>query len=239
MAGCPYGQSLIAWSDALDVELVMLLPCRRWRCEHCGTVRAADLSRRIVAANPTKFLTLTVNNAQFANPREAYDKTRRKLPKFTARMRKLTPEFEYVRVLEVTKAGWPHYHLLTRMNYVSQHKISTAWAELTGSPIVDIRQIKNGQNNINYVCKYLKKQIYCTFTERRVSWSRNFFPKDEKTDRIEWELRHKEHRREHPSVTIQEEWGPGMIYQVGPYAWTRTDMRTRAANKDEQAPTRA
>jgi len=94
------------------------------------------------------------------------------------------------------------------------------WAGLTGSPIVDIRQVRPGQNSVNYVCKYLRKQAYCSFTTRRVSWTRGFFPAELKTDQIDWKLIDKEHLTEHPATTIVEDWGPNMIYRVGPYAWT-------------------
>jgi hypothetical protein len=223
MGGCPYAQTCQAWSDLYNAEVIMLLPCKRWGCEHCGVVRAADLSRRIVEAAPTKFITLTVANSLFDSPRHAYDETRRRLPKWSAKIRKKLGSFEFCRVLEMTSQGWPHYHLLARCRYIPQETISEFWAGLTGSPIVDIRAIRHGQNSVNYVCKYLKKQAYCPFTSRRVSWSRNFFPKTEKPPKDSWKLRLKEHKREHPADVIQDEWGSVLIHRIGPYAWTNRE----------------
>lgn len=230
LGGCPYAQTLIARSTTLQAEIIMALPCKRWGCEHCGIVRAADLSRRIVEARPTKFITLTVSSQHWDTPREAYDETRRRLPKWSNKVRKTTGSFEFVRILEVTKAGYPHYHLLARCPYIPQKLLSEMWAGLTGSPIVDVRAIREGQNSVNYVCKYLRKQLYCSFTNRRVSWSRNFFPKLPKEPRLDWQLTHKEHRTDSPAKVIRDEWGCPMLFRVGPYAVTRdalTDAHLR------------
>lgn len=236
MQGCPNGQTLQAWSKTLDCEVIMLLPCKRWGCSHCGVVRAADLSRRIVQAQPTKFITLTVSNSSFANPRDAYDQTRRRLPKWSAKVRKEVGSFEYCRVLEVTNAGWPHYHLLARCGYIPQATLSLFWAGLTGSPIVDIRKVQQGQNSVNYVCKYLRKQKYCSFTTRRVSWTKNFFPKAAETGKVDWELKTKEHKLDHPSWVAMQEWGPVPIYRIGPYAWTNRDPSKQVEQEANEPP---
>lgn len=233
MGGCPYGQTLHAWSKTLDCEVIMLLPCKRWGCMHCGVVRAADLSRRIVTAAPTKFITLTVSNSHFNDPRHAYDETRRRLPKWSAKVRKQLGSFEYVRILEVTEKGYPHYHLLARCGYIPQQTLSMFWAGLTGSPIVDVRAIRPGQNAVNYVCKYLRKQKYCSFTNRRVSWTKGFFPPEPKSDKTDWDLKHKEHKIDHPAWVVTEEWPGQMIYRIGPYAWTNKDIRKQGVNEGE------
>ena len=218
LGGCPFGQSMVAFSKTLNCEIIMSLPCRRWGCSHCGIVRAADLSRRIVEAAPNKFITLTVSNDNFETPRAAYDETRRRLPKWSAKVRKQLGEFEYCRVLEVTKKGYPHYHLLARCKYIPQKTLSDFWAGLTGSPIVDVRQIRSGQNSVNYVCKYLRKQLYCHFTQRRVSWTKGFFPKTEKPEKTDWDLIDKEHHLQSAADTILDIWPAQEIVRVGPYA---------------------
>ena len=233
IGGCPYGQTLQAWSRTLDCEVIMLLPCKRWGCRHCGVVRAADLSRRIVEAKPNKFITLTVANSNFDSPRHAYDETRRRLPKWSARVRKVVGEFEYCRVLEVTKEGWPHYHLLARCQYIPQATLSQFWAEQTASKIVDVRAIRDGQNSVNYCCKYLRKQAYCPFTTRRVSWTKNFFPKTKAEPKTDWDLIDKEHKTDHPGWVAMQEWGSVEIYKIGPYAFTNKPIKEQAAGKSE------
>lgn len=221
MGGCRHAQTLFAWSQLLKAEVCISIPCKRWGCAHCGVVRAADLSRRIVEAAPTKFITLTVSNSLFNSPRQAYDETRRRLPKWSAMVRKTLGTFEYVRVLEVTKAGFPHYHLLARCGYIDQATISKFWAGLTGAPMVDIRAIRPGQNSVNYCCKYLRKQNYCNFTSRRVSWTRHFFTPKPPGKRDLWKLTDKEHSRNHPAEQMRMEWGEVTITKIGPYAYIR------------------
>ena len=223
MGGCPSAQSLIAYSQLMQIDLVLMLPCRRWGCPHCGIVRASDLSRRIVEAKPNKFITLTVANSLFESPRHAYDETRRRLPKWSAMVRKKLGNFEYVRILEVTRLGYPHYHLLARCKYISQDTISKMWDGLTGAPLVDIRQIRPGQNSVNYCCKYLRKQAYCAFTSRRVSWTSHFFDASPKVKRDDWKLVQKEHRLAHPTDVIVEQWGRDLISKLGPYCYCRTN----------------
>jgi hypothetical protein len=62
-----------------------------------------------------------------------------------------------VYVLEVTHTtqGWhAHLHIIAMMRYVPQRWLSATWKSITGSMIVDIRQIK-GRSPIGYVTHYL------------------------------------------------------------------------------------
>lgn len=82
---------------------------------------------------------------------------------------------EYLRVLEVTKKGWPHYHLLVRSPYLAHRLVRDTWAALTGATICDVRAVKKADNVYWYLVKYLGKQLYCDFTDRRVSQTAKFF----------------------------------------------------------------
>lgn len=220
IAGCPYGSSLFAFSELYGVDVCILLPCKRWGCVHCGPVRVADLSRRIDLAHPTKFLTLTVNNAVYDSPRHAYDSTRRAVSKFSTRVRRIVGDFEYVRILEVTEKGYPHYHFLARSKYIPQATISTIWAELTGAPIVDIRRVDPRSSVPRYVVKYLTKQLYCPFTTRRVAWSKHFFPPARKVDRDRWQLTNKRRTQSSPVWAMWDQWAVCDLHRLGPYAFT-------------------
>jgi hypothetical protein len=89
-------------------------------------------------------------------------------------------EVEYLRVTEVTKKGWPHYHLLLRSGFLPHKVVKTLWAELTGATIVDLRQVKKSFSAYQYLVKYLSKLHRLEWTERHVSVSKNFAPK------VEW-----------------------------------------------------
>jgi len=127
-------------------------------------------------AKPSKFVTLTVNNNLYNSPREAYDRTRRHVATLTRTLRKAVGEWEYIRILEITKKGFPHYHFLVRGGYVDQEWLSDQWDRLTGAHIVDIRKIKNMTHATRYLMKYLYKQKAVPWTTRRVCWTRSFFP---------------------------------------------------------------
>lgn len=171
---CPTSTTGTAWSEALRRSVVISVGCRRWGCPFCGRRRVAALARRVEDAAPNRLITLTVDIKLWESPRAAYDGTRRALGPWTRAMRRDGP-FEYLRVLELTKRGWPHYHLMVRSGYRPYAEVSRVWAELTGARVVDVRQIKQRDSVYWYLVKYLAKQAYCDFTERRVSQTGKFF----------------------------------------------------------------
>lgn len=172
---CPFATTSIAWSLELECNVLHAISCKRWGCEYCGPRKAAKLSFKVDAAKPNRLVTLTVDPKFWDSPRAAYDGTRRKLPKFVTRIRKHHGEFEYLRVLEVTKAGWPHYHMMVRSGYIPQPEIKAVWAEQTGATIVDVRRIYKAEHARRYCLKYLCKQKYVPWTDRRVTFSKGFF----------------------------------------------------------------
>lgn len=177
---CPSGTVLVGESLSLDSQVVVQLRCKRWGCPSCGRRRITHLTHRITDAAPSKFITLTVNPQFFESPRNAFERTSPKIQKLVQRIRRNYGTFEFVRVTEVTKKGWPHYHLMAISKFIPQARLSQWWAELTGASIVDIRTIKKAAHVYKYVLKYLSKQKYIPWTNRRVSWSRGFFPKKPK-----------------------------------------------------------
>ncbi len=175
---CPAAGTITAWSETLATFVIGQTRCKRWSCPHCGPRRIAHLTKKTVDAKPNKLVTLTVRPKMYDHPREAYDKTRKAVSKLTHKIRNEGKEWEYLRVLEVTKKGWPHYHLVVRGDYVKQQWLADEWYKLSGAWIVDIRRIKKQSEAASYVMKYLYKQKSVPWTDRRVSFSRNFFAKD-------------------------------------------------------------
>jgi len=219
LGGCPHARTLVAHSALFEHPILVALACKRWGCCHCGRIRVAQLSTNVKRAKPNKLITLTVDPKFFESPREAYDKTRRKLCDFNKAIRKEVGEFEYLRVLEITKAGWPHYHMLCRSKYIPKSVISDVWAKLTGATIVDVKALKNCDNVYAYVTKYLGKQTYIPWTNRRVSWSRNFIPPAVKKETDSWELDNKTFIGEHPVTVIEQSYWTRELQRIGPYAW--------------------
>lgn len=125
-------------------------------------------------------------------------------------------EFEYLRVLELTKKGWPHFHFVARSGYIPQPWLSDRWDTLTGAPIVDVRKIEKTREAYWYVMKYLGKQHYCTFTERRVTMSKGFAPKRPEKRSAELDLQGIQHECYHPRDFLRYQF-PGTEWtQLGP-----------------------
>lgn len=208
---CPFATTLQAFSAVLDTRIICQIKCKRWGCRHCGPRKIASIAHRVKKAKPMKLITLTVDPKCYLNPREAFDKTRGLITQLAARCRRKFGRFEYIRILEVTKSGWPHYHLLASCPYIPQRWMSDTWAELSGARIVDIRQVKKNDNVYFYVLKYLSKQKYIPWTNRRISWSKNFFPKDSNPKGFPLKLSDKTFRDKHPSEVIEEVWSGIMV----------------------------
>jgi len=219
---CPKADTLSAYSLALQRRVFLQLRCKQWDCPHCGPRRIAHLTAKCVEAKPNKFVTLTVNNSLYVTPREAYDKTRRHVTTLTRTIRHELGEWEYLRVLEVTKKGWPHYHMIARGPFVDQQWLSAKWQLLTGAKIVDIRRIKKQVDAARYIMKYLYKQKYVPWTNRRVSWTRGFFPpsQTEPPPSLLLEELHREGMWPPSFFAVYHNGQP--IHRIGPDMWTLT-----------------
>jgi len=199
------------------------------------------MAKNVERATPNRFITLTTDAKLWASGREAFDGVRRKLPDFTKQIRKECGSFEYVRVLELHKNGMPHWHLLARSKYIPQPTISAVWSSLTGSVIVDVRKATEGRHAARYVMKYLSKCKHIEWTNRRVSWSKKFFPPQPPTDKEDWQLKNKEHRLERPADCMLDQYIGYHAERCGPYAWLmsrtlRTSCSAEASPADQLVP---
>jgi len=72
----------------------------------------------------------------------------------------------YFKVMEYTKRGRPHLHVIVRGPWFAQSWLSQTWAEIHLSPIVDVRRVKGAMGVAGYLAKYLGKDL-----SSRYSWS--------------------------------------------------------------------
>jgi hypothetical protein len=142
-------------------------------------------------------MTLTVNPNCEYSPRQAWLDNTPKIPRLIKILRKQFGPIEYFRVLEVTKKGWPHWHFLLRSGFIAQRTLSDVWKSLTGAPIVDIRKVQKTFHAYSYCVKYLAKQKYVPWTNRRVTWSKDFFPPPEPFESVRLKF-DATHTYEHP-----------------------------------------
>jgi len=218
---CPRATTLIARSQSLDTLVVIALSCKTWSCPYCGPRKMRALAVRVREAEPNKLVTLTINPALYENPRAAYDQSRRQVGELARSLRVELGEWEHLRVLETTKKGWPHYHLVVRAPFVAQWKLSQLWQRLSGARIVDIRQIKERDNVFSYVCKYLAKQTAVEWTKRRISWSKHFFKTPAHKQPLNLDLTAKTRSSERPELYIPWNQPDELWEQLLPGIWRR------------------
>lgn len=203
---CEWASTTQGYSSLLSCRILSQVKCKRWGCKHCGPRKIASLAMRVKQASPSKLITLTVDPSLHRSPRDAYDTTRGRVAQLAVRLRRQFSEFEYLRVLEITKKGWPHYHLLVRSPYIPYALIHNIWRDLTGATIVDVRKLKRGDDVYFYVMKYLSKQTYIRWTHRRVSTSKKFFTHDCRPKGVNLELRDRHFSTDHPSEVLAQMW---------------------------------
>ena len=175
MKACPSYTAAIA-----TVNSVRLVPlrCWSWHCPHCQPLRRRWLIKAALAGRPNRLLTLTVNRNAFPDPDQAAALLRRIFGLLILHLRRRFPaaDIQYLAVMEATKAGHPHLHVLIRSAYIPQPLISRLMNRFMLSPIVDIRAIHSAPQAARYVAKYLGKQPHRFRTTYRYSRSRHFLP---------------------------------------------------------------
>jgi hypothetical protein len=128
-------------------------------------------------ASPNRWIRLGVDPARYASPKEAWEDTSPKLPECMRQLRKAREcEVEYLRVTELHQSGYPHYHALLRSGFIPQKQLANVWGQLTGAPVVWIAKIDSTFSSFRYLVKYLTKLHKIEWTDRHVSYSRDFFP---------------------------------------------------------------
>lgn len=142
-----------------DKVKAVRIRCKSWECPHCAPKRRKRLMHEAAKGKPNRFITLTVNPADFDHP----DQAARALSLAWRRCREQLKRYHGHKILESlciferTKKGWPHLHILCRSGFIPQKWIAKYMGERINSPVVDIRKIKNVRGAILYVAKYVVK----------------------------------------------------------------------------------
>lgn len=135
------------------------LKCRSWGCEHCQPVRRRQLMAQASSGLPERFITLTIDPAVGGDPESRLRLLSHAWKVIIKRLRREHPsaDIEYMAVVEATKNGEPHLHILARCPYVPKKVLSNWMRELAHSPIVDIRKVTGVKQAVQYVAKYISK----------------------------------------------------------------------------------
>jgi hypothetical protein len=82
----------------------------------------------------------------------------------------------YAKIVELTKAGTPHLHIIAEMPFIHARALSADWQRLTGAFIVDIRRVKSQRGVAIYLSSYLTKALAVPEGMRKWSAARGFVP---------------------------------------------------------------
>jgi len=159
-----------------EIRRLRPLFCRSWTCDVCAPRRRLQLMAAAASGQPNRFITLTISPDVGVSPAERLLLLSRAWRVTVQRLRRLHPTktIDYLAIVEGTKNGEPHLHILFRGPWVSQSYLSDCMREIISSPIVDIRAIKSQRHVINYVAKYITKAPAQFGTAKRYWQSRTY-----------------------------------------------------------------
>jgi hypothetical protein len=119
------------------------------------------MARKAQAGNPTALLTVTMRRRKGISPAVAAEMIHEALSDFLAWWRRNKPNqhIAWFKRTESHVSGWPHLHMLIRGPYIPQRLLSKWMANKLGSPIVDVRKVKNARHAARYIAKYVAKSV--------------------------------------------------------------------------------
>lgn len=164
--------------------------CHSYFCEHCNLIKKTRLRNKIqhVFKNGKwRFLTLTLDRKLYTND-IAIQKMNYFFNLFWKRFKDNNQRFSYFKIVEFTKNGMIHLHILIN-KFIKINEIKSVWKDITGSFIVFVSDIKNKGMLSLYLSKYLSKssdkkhnEYFYLNKKRRYSYSQQLdLPRDEPT----------------------------------------------------------
>lgn len=156
--------------------------CKSWYCEKCNLINSLvlrDRMKRVLKGKTWYLWTLTYSTQQ-ASREDMLINCRLHFDNFMKAIRHRYPNVQYIKVLEFTKQGYPHYHVFFNC-FLPFFFVQEKWIQSGGGFNVNFKKISHA-HMLNYVCFYLsnaeKKQNvhnpqYYIFNLRRYSFSQN------------------------------------------------------------------
>lgn len=136
--------------------------CKSWNCPDCQHYRARLLRAQAYEGKPDKFITITVNPHWFNSPEERCREMTKAWRDFVREWRRTHggKRIEYMYVIERTKRGEPHMHILARSDWIPQKELSAWMARRMGAPVVDIQKPRTRRGAVRYIAKYVTKELH-------------------------------------------------------------------------------
>lgn len=160
----------------IESREVASLRCKAWTCPDCAPDRSARLIAECHGGSPNTFLTLTSRRREGITPNAAALELTRAWRLVRLRLLRKTgaKKLPFFAVIESTKLGWPHLHILLRSVWLDRQQISDWMREICDSPVVDIRRIDQRAKVAAYVAKYCSKAAHKFGNAKRYYKSRDY-----------------------------------------------------------------
>jgi hypothetical protein len=158
------------------------LLCHSHYCPICNKIRRNQLYYTLVRWSKNRrlrFLTLTYSHD--LTPEQVLQRFQKDWNKYVLYLRRARYYFNYFKVIEFTKKGYVHFHILID-SYIPQGILSRIWLNITEfSYIVYVKEKMSNRKSINYLLKYVTKSfegaqdIFVAYGIRRYSFSRHSY----------------------------------------------------------------
>lgn len=153
---------------------VVQLPCKKYACPVCGPRKAYKLRKALENKFDTlpylRLFTFNFRTSIFSNPQHAILRSSEVWRRFINNVRRdktlhhSLRNFQYVKMVEFTKKGYPHYHVLTD-RYLPVGILANHWRHAINivchnsgyNGSVNAKGIKTSKNGAYYVVKYVMK----------------------------------------------------------------------------------
>ena len=116
LKGCPRAKTLKLTVKHTQHELYMPTTCKTWRCSYCRKIREIQLKNLIVYGytrlKPCEFITVTVKRERDGTCLDA-DSVKKAWTQWLRTVKKSRGKMPWLKVVELTKNGVPHFHLIT------------------------------------------------------------------------------------------------------------------------------
>lgn len=157
-----------------EYRVIFPLKCNSWQCVKCRKRLSAKWLKKIRPGPVERFITLTVDVKRFESVGEAVKKLYSAYKLLVQAIRRKYKKFEYFSVIEFTKQGWPHIHILQRGTYIPHKWLSLQWDKLGMGFIVLPKKVRGRAKE--YLVKYMTKEAECFAHHlRKIRYSKNFF----------------------------------------------------------------
>ncbi len=104
-------------------------------------------------------ISLTVDPKRFALLHHEYFFVKKGWAKLHRWLRKKYGMFFYVCILEITKKGRPHLHILTTLPFVDVNDLREKWVKYGGGQQMRVDCLSGRYNGVGYVLKYVTKSL--------------------------------------------------------------------------------